>query len=159
YGPRIEQVVEKLAALTGRMTLPPRWSLGYLGSTMVYTEAADAQDQLKRFAALCREHRIPCDLFHLSSGYTTDAADRRNVFTWNRDKFPDPDAMVADFHAAGIQLAANVKPCLLTSHPRYAEVAARGGFVRTPDGMSPQVGPFWGGERSFLDFTRADDYD
>jgi alpha-glucosidase len=63
YGPGIEQVVEKLAALTGRMTLPPRWSLGYLGSTMVYTEAADAQAQLAGFAALCRAHRIPCDLF------------------------------------------------------------------------------------------------
>jgi alpha-glucosidase len=158
YGPRLEQVVERLAALTGRMTLPPRWSLGYLGSTMVYTEAADAQDQLKRFPELCRAHRIPCDLFHLSSGYTTDAADRRNVFTWNRHKFPDPDAMVAQFHAAGIKLAANVKPCLLTSHPGYAEVAARGGFVRTPDGSAPQVGPFWGGAGSFLDFTRADDY-
>jgi alpha-glucosidase len=67
--------------------------------------------------------------------------------------------MVAQLHAAGIKLAANVKPCLLTTHPRYAEVAARCGFVRTPDGAAPAVGPFWGGAGSFLDFTRADDYD
>ena len=69
----IPAVLEKLAALTGRMILPPRWSLGYLGSTMSYTEAPDAQAQLKRFVDLCAEHDIPCDLFHLSSGYTTGA--------------------------------------------------------------------------------------
>jgi alpha-glucosidase len=70
YGPSIEQVVEKYSALIGRPILPPRWSLGYLGSTMAYTEAHDAQTQLKRFVELCDQHQIPCDLFHLSSGYT-----------------------------------------------------------------------------------------
>jgi alpha-glucosidase len=49
YGPSIEQVVEKLSALIGRPILTPRWSLGYLGSTMSYTEAPDAQAQLRRF--------------------------------------------------------------------------------------------------------------
>lgn len=48
--------------------LPPRWSLGYLGSTMSYTEAENAQEQLKLFVDQCKLHQIPCDLFHLSSG-------------------------------------------------------------------------------------------
>jgi alpha-glucosidase (family GH31 glycosyl hydrolase) len=65
--------------------LPPRWSLGYLGSTMSYTEAPDAQAQLRRFVELCDEHQIPCDLFHLSSGYTLDENGKRNVFTWDRE--------------------------------------------------------------------------
>ncbi len=36
-GPSIPEVVRKLARLTGLPALPPRWSLGYLGSTMKYT--------------------------------------------------------------------------------------------------------------------------
>jgi len=153
YGPSIEQVVEKFSALIGRPVLPPRWSLGYLGSTMSYTEAADAQAQLQRFVVLCEEHQIPCDLFHLSSGYTLDENGKRNVFTWNRNRIPDPQAMVDNFGQAGIQLTANIKPALLLTYPRYAEVAAFGGFIQQADRDAPEVVSFWGGQASYLDFT------
>ena len=153
YGPTIPAVLEKLAALTGRMILPPRWSLGYLGSTMSYTEAPDAQAQLKRFVDLCAEHDIPCDLFHLSSGYTTGADGKRYVFTWNRDRVPDPPGMAETFHRAGIRLAANIKPCLLTTHPYYGEAAARGAFIRAADSDAPELNIFWGGDGSHIDFT------
>ena len=153
YGPSIRAVVEKLSALIGRMILPPRWSLGYLGSTMSYTEAPDAHAQLQRFVALCAEHQIPCDGFHLSSGYTTDADNRRNVFTWNRERIPEPRTMVENFTRAGIKLAPNIKPALLSTHPRYAEVAALGGFIRQADSDAPEVVTFWGGEGSYIDFT------
>ncbi len=158
YGPSIPEVVEKFAALTGRMALPPRWSLGYLGSTMSYTEVPDAQEQLKRFVVLCAEHEIPCDLFHLSSGYSTGADGKRYVFTWNRERVPDPQAMVDHFHEAGIHLAPNIKPCLLTTHPRYAEVAALGGFVKQAESDQPEINMFWGGEGSHLDFTNPAAY-
>ena len=42
-GQSIEAVVEKFTKLIGRMIMPPRWSLGYLGSTMTYTEMPDAE--------------------------------------------------------------------------------------------------------------------
>ncbi|MDZ4769427.1 MAG: glycoside hydrolase family 31 protein [Chloroflexota bacterium] len=164
YGPTIEKVVERYTWLTGRPALLPDSALGYLGSTMSYTEAPDAQAQLARFAALCREHDIPCDLFHLSSGYTTSADGRRYVFEWNRDRVPDPAAMVAHFHDAGIQVAPNVKPHLLLSHPRYNEVAARGGFISDPDTGAPALNRFWSGgmyqgeNGSLLDFTNADSF-
>lgn len=159
YGPSIEQVVEKFSALTGRMLLPPRWSLGYLGSTMSYTDAPGAQEQLKQFVALCDEHRIPCDLFHLSSGYTLDENGQRNVFTWNRNRIPDPQAMVENFSRAGIHLAPNIKPALLTTHPRYDEVAQFGGFVKSAESNKPEISTFWGGDASYLDFTNPQTFD
>jgi alpha-glucosidase len=146
YGPSIEQVVEKFSALIGRPVLPPRWSLGYLGSTMAYTEAPDAQAQLKRFAELCEQHQIPCDLFHLSSGYTMDENEKRNVFTWDRSRIPDPEGMVESFARGGIQLTANIKPALLLSHPRYAEVAAFDGFIKQASSEAPEIVAFWGGQ-------------
>ncbi len=157
-GPGIPDVVRKFSALTGRMHLPPRWSLGYLGSTMKYTDADNAQEQLKQFVTLCDEHAIPCDMFHLSSGYTAGADGKRYVFNWNYDRVPDPGEMVRTFHRAGIHLAANIKPCLLTTHPQYASVAEAGGFVQQVECDAPQVNVFWGGDGSHLDFTNPDTY-
>ncbi len=153
YGPEIERVVTRFSDLTGKSYLPPRYSLGYLGSTMTYTESDNAQEELKRFVRLCEEHDIPCDLFHLSSGYTTMDDNKRYVFNWNRKKIPDPAAMVKNFHEAGMRLTANIKPALLTTHPLYGEVASFGGFITDPGSDKPHVTPFWGGEASYLDFT------
>jgi len=153
YGPSIREVVEKFTRLTGRMLMPPRWSLGYLGSTMNYTEAPDAQAQLASFGQKCDQYQIPCDLFHLSSGYTLGADGKRYVFTWNRSRVPEPEKMTADFHRHGIRVSANIKPALLTTHPRFEEVKALGAFIREPDSDTPQLFEFWGGTAAALDFT------
>lgn len=165
FGGTLEGVLEKLAALTGKMALPPRWSLGYLGSTMLYTDAPNAQEQLRQFVDLCHEHDIPCDMFHLSSGYTTGEEDgRRYVFNWNAQKIPDPQGMVDYFHQGGIKLSANIKPYLLTSHPRYQEVAALDGFIRNRDDGRPELVTLWSGgifesaQGAYLDFTHPQAY-
>jgi alpha-glucosidase len=164
YGASIEAVIEKYTKMTGRPALPPKWSLGFLGSTMTYTEAENAQEQLKRFAELCDEHDIPCDLFHLSSGYTTNEQNQRCVFTWNKSRVPDPQQMVDDFHAAGIRLAPNIKPYLLTTHPNYDEVVNRDGFIKAAESDTPQPSTFWAGgvnemgDGAYLDFTSKAGY-
>ena len=164
FGPTLERVIERFTALTGRPALPPRWSLGYLGSTMSYTEAPDAQVQLQKFTELCAQHDIPCSMFHLSSGYTTNAAGKRCVFTWNRDRIPDPHALTDHFHRAGIQLAANIKPYLLKMHPQYNAVAERGGFIQAAEADEPEIKRFWSGgayefdEGAQVDFTSQAGY-
>ena len=159
YGPSIAAIIEKYTRLTGHPALLPRWSLGFLGSTMKYTEAANAQEQLKQFVDLCYQHDLPCDGFHLSSGYTTDDTGRRNVFTWNYNRVPQPQQMTQTFHDGGIRLAANIKPYLLTTHPHYEEVKAAGGFIIEPDSGEPALTRFWSGgafesgEGAYIDFT------
>jgi alpha-glucosidase len=159
FGPKIADVVKKFTALTGHMALPPRWSLGYLGSTMTYTEAPNAQEQLRKFVDLCETHEIPCDMFHLSSGYGASEGGKRYVFNWNLKKIPDPKGMVEYFHNGGIKLAANIKPALLTTHPRYDEVRALGAFIRTFDQDEPELNTFWGGQGSHIDFTNPAGYE
>src|SRR5690606_35537302 len=44
YGGNISEVVSRYMALIGHPALPPRWSLGYLPSTMAYTDAENAQE-------------------------------------------------------------------------------------------------------------------
>ncbi len=108
-GPRTDQVTRRFTWLTGRPAFPPKWGLGYSGSSMVYTDAPDAQARMAEFLEHCDEHDILCDSFHLSSGYTS-IGDKRHVFNWNRSKFPDPAALAQGYIAKGVRLCANVKP-------------------------------------------------
>ena len=61
---------------------------------------------------------MPASSFHFGSGYTLHGG-KRLTFQWNRHKFPQPEALIAAMHAAGLRVVANVKPCLLSQHPAY----------------------------------------
>jgi alpha-glucosidase len=150
-GPELADVTRRFTWLTGRPAFMPRWSLGYSGSTMSYTDAPDGQARMNEFLAKCAEHDILCSSFHLSSGYTSIGS-KRYVFNWNRDKFPDPAAFVANYAAHGVKLAPNIKPCLLTDHPQYEHCAREGFFITGADGK-PTIAYFWDFLGSYIDFT------
>lgn len=150
-GPEIADVTRRFTWLTGRPAFMPKWSLGYSGSTMSYTDAADAQVRMNEFLAKCAEHDILCSSFHLSSGYTSIGS-KRYVFNWNRDKFPDPAGFVAHYAEHGVRLAPNIKPALLADHPHYAHCAREGFFITDADGK-PMIAYFWDALGSYIDFT------
>ncbi|HSD00355.1 MAG TPA: glycoside hydrolase family 31 protein [Casimicrobiaceae bacterium] len=151
-GPAIRDVVQKFSVLTGRTELGPRWSLGYANTAMSLADAPDAQAQLARFVSDAQRHDIPLSAFHFGSGYTS-IGKRRYVFTWNRDKFPEPRAAIRTFNDAGARTVVNLKPCLLDDHPNYAEVAARDAFVNDAKTGAPCIGQFWDGQGAQIDFT------
>jgi alpha-glucosidase len=148
------QVLSQFVPLVGGTHLPPRWTLGYAQTAMGLADAPDAQHQLDRFIDECQRRRVPISAFHYGSGYSSRGK-QRYVYTWNTAKFPDPEAINAKFHAAGMKLVANIKPCLLTDHPAYAELAAQRAFIEHADTGQPVVEPYWDGQGAHLDFTKA----
>ncbi len=150
-GPAVADVTRRFTWLTGRPALMPRWSLGYSGSTMSYTDAPDAQARMNEFLEKCEAHGILCSSFHLSSGYTSIGG-KRYVFHWNREKFPDPAAFAAHYAANGVKLIPNIKPCLLRDHPLFEECAANGYFIADENG-TPLLVQFWGELGAYIDFT------
>ena len=144
-------ITRRYTWLTGKPIFPPRYALGYSGSTMSYTDAPDAQERMGEFLARCEAHDIPCDSFHLSSGYTS-IGPGRYVFHWNRDKFPDPARFVQSYLDRGVRLVPNIKPALLRDHPRFEEARLAGLLVQDPDGQ-PTAVQFWDGTGAYLDFT------
>ncbi|MFO6495716.1 MULTISPECIES: glycoside hydrolase family 31 protein [Bacillus] len=157
-GPKIKDVVEKFSWITGKTVLPPKWSLGYSGSTMSYTDAPNAQEQLKRFVRLCEKHDILCDSFQLSSGYTS-IGDKRYVFTWDDSKIPDPKEMVQHFHEKGLRLVANIKPCLLKDHPYFDELQEKEMVIINNETQKPETAQFWDDIGAYLDFTNPETFD
>ena len=109
---------------------------------MGLADAPDAQAQLAAFLERAQRERIPLSAFHFGSGYTSRGK-RRYVFTWNRDKFPEPKALTGAFQAAGVRLVANLKPCLLDDHPAFAEVVGQGAMVSDAEG-APCIGAVLG---------------
>lgn len=150
-GHTMQDIVPRFAYLGGVPCLPPRWSLGYLASSMGYADAPDAQVQLESFLQKCKDEDIPVSGFHLSSGYTR-IGEKRYVFNWDTGRFPSPKNLFTHYAEAGVRLIANIKPCLLLGHPLYAECQELGLFIKSP-GDEPLVCQFWDGEGSYLDFS------
>ena len=144
----LPNLVRRYTQLTGLPPIMPRYSLGYMASTMFYTELpANSDDAIKNFMERCDEEGIPVSGFHLSSGYTV-SGEQRWAFHWNPQRFPDPSAFNHWFSDRNQYLSPNIKPALLTSHPQFNDFAQAGAFVG--DGHLER---FWGGDGAFVDFT------
>ncbi len=156
-GPSMRKVVERYTFLTGRSALLPRYALGYLGSSMYYSELeADSDDAIVNFTDMARKQGFPIDGFQLSSGYCTqDTAEgsKRCVFTWNHKRFKDPKDFFLQMKERGVTVSPNVKPGILLVHPYMDEMKAKDMFVKASDSEEPGLGTWWGGKGVFVDFT------
>lgn len=156
-GPQIRQVVQGFCQLTGTSALLPKRALGYLGSSMYYPELPKDCDQaIVSFVETCQKYGIDISGFQLSSGYTqqnTTEGLKRCVFTWNQDRFPDPARFFTQMEAAGVTVSPNVKPGILQCHPDFQKYVEAGLFVRQAENDQPEIGTWWGGPGSFIDFT------
>jgi alpha-glucosidase (family GH31 glycosyl hydrolase) len=164
-GRTLKEVVRTYAELVGYPLLVPRWAFGYIAGGMKYSmlDEPRACDALLDFAKKLKEHDIPCSAFQMSSGYTVAETEpkTRNVFTWNRHRFPDPKGFIDEYHRQGIRLIANVKPYVLSNHPEYEKLKAANAFFTDPRTGQSANARLWsagGGESGIgghIDFTSA----
>jgi len=85
--------------LTGRMPLPPLWSLGFQQCRYSYYP----DTEVLRIATTFREKKIPVDVIYFDIHYMQDY----KVFTWHKERFPNPPELLAklkamDFHTVVI---------------------------------------------------------
>lgn len=168
-GKTLQDVVTLYAELVGFPLLVPRWAFGYLGGGMRYSmlDEPRASDALIEWAEKLEKYDIPCSGFQMSSGYTVAETEpkTRNVFTWNRHRFPDPKAFCDAFHAKGIRLIANIKPYILANHPAYEGLVKAGALFTDPRHGGTGVARLWSagggtnGEGGHIDFTSKAGYD
>jgi alpha-glucosidase (family GH31 glycosyl hydrolase) len=160
-GKTIKDVVRSYAELVGFPLLVPRWAYGYISGGYKYTMLDDAHKALLEFAEKLQEHGIPCSAHQMSSGYSIAAVEPkvRNVFTWNYERFPDPQEWISKMHEHGIRLISNIKPFLLASHPDFQRLIDNRGFFTDPETDKPGYMRLWsaggatGGEGCHIDFT------
>ncbi|PMB63494.1 Alpha-glucosidase 2 [Beauveria bassiana] len=159
----LKDIVRTYAELVGFPLLVPRWAFGYLSGGMKYSMLDDppASEALLELARKMKQHDIPCSAYQMSSGYTVAETPpkTRNVFTWNRHRFADPQGWIREYHKLGMRLIANVKPYVLGSHPEYETLKAANAFFTDPNTKQPAVARLWSagggesGEGGHIDFT------
>lgn len=164
-GRTLKDVVRSYAELVGFPRLVPRWAYGYISGGYKYTMMDDppAYQCLLEFADKLKEHDIPCSAHQMSSGYSISEHEPkvRNVFTWNRHRFPNPEEWISKYHSLGLRLLSNIKPFVLTSHPDYQKLVDAGALFRNPDTKGPGTMRLWsagggqGGDGCHLDFTSS----
>jgi alpha-glucosidase len=145
-GPAPRDVLDRYTALTGRTPMPPLWALGNQQSRWSYASA----DELRAVAAGFRERDIPCDALYLDIDYM----DGYRVFTWDRERFPDPAGLIAELGEQGFRVVTITDPGVKVDerYAVYAEGRERGYFCLTRDGDEYR-NVVWPGLCAFPDFT------
>lgn len=148
-GPDLAAVMAQYTSLTGRMPLPPRWSLGNQQSRWSYMSAPEVMEVARGF----REQDIPCDAIYLDIDYMRGYRD----FTWDADRFPDPAGLVRELGDLGFRVVPIIDPGVKVDpdYATYREGGERGYFARNPDG-TPFAGWVWPGSSVWADFARAE---
>jgi alpha-glucosidase len=136
YGPDPKEVIGRYTALTGRMPLPPLWSLGYHQCRYSYYP----EKKVRFIADNFRVRSIPADAIWLDIHYQ----DSYKPFTWDRQRFPDPARMISDLRKEGFRTVVIVDP-----HPKkesgyapYDSGLAGDHFVKNADGSIYEA-PVW----------------
>jgi protein CrcB len=146
-GAHPRDVTRALAALVGRIELPPLWALGYHQCRWSYASA----DELRALAAEFRRRGIPCDGLWLDIDYM----DRFRPFTSDPRTFPDLRALTGALRARGFRTVAILDPGVAVDSELAREGLARDLFVKDAEG-APATGEVWPGACHFPDFTRCE---
>lgn len=142
-------ILRSYADLTGHPFLPPIWALGYHQSRWSYR----TQNKVLEIAKTARHHRLPMDAIHLDIHYM----DRYRVFTWNPEKFSEPERLHVELAQLGVRTVAIVDPGVAAKedYEVYRSGLEGDHFCRKSDG-SLYIGRVWPGPCVFPDFVKED---
>ena len=146
YHKHLADIITSYTFLTGRMPMPPMWSLGYQQNRYSYYPEAE----VLRIAHTLREKHIPADGITLDIHYM----DKYQLFTWNKSRFPNPAGMNAELNKLGFRTTVIVDPGIKIQPgaPAYESGLKQDVYIKYPDGQ-PYVGAVWPGWCNFTDFT------
>lgn len=149
YGPEIKHVVSQYTKLTGKMEMPPMWTLGYQQSRWSY----HPEHEIRSVADNFRSRGIPCDVIYFDIHYM----DGYRVFTWDNNRFPNPEKLLSDLESQGFKAITIIDPGVKADRNYHAakEGLQRDLFAKYPDGTYYQ-GEVWPSWAYFPDFTKTE---
>ncbi|HET6861817.1 MAG TPA: glycoside hydrolase family 31 protein [Pyrinomonadaceae bacterium] len=157
YGPSMKKVVSRYADLTGHMPLPPRWTLGNQQSRWSYYP----DSLVEQVVAEYRRRDLPLDAIHLDIDYM----DQYRVFTWNRDRFPDPKGLIDRLSKQGVKVVTIVDPGV--KHQGKSSSSPGTGYYVLDQGLEKNyfqrrrngdlfIPKVWPGASVFVDYTNPE---
>jgi alpha-glucosidase len=140
-------IIQQYTHLTGRMELPPLWSIGYQQCRYSYYP----DKEVLSIADTFREKDIPADAIVFDIHYM----EKYKIFTWNKRDFPDPKGLMQKLKAQGFNVVVICDPGIKVEerYEAYEDGVQKDVFIKYPDGTNyaGQVRPGW---CVFPDFTK-----
>lgn len=139
-------IIRHYTDLTGRIEMPPRWSIGYQQCRYSYYPDKEVLSLARTF----RDKDIPADAIVMDIHYM----DNYKIFTWSRKDFPNPKQLVEDLKELGFQVVIMCDPGIKIEegYRAYDDGLKSDAFIKYPDG-TPYAGQVWPGWCHFPDFT------
>ena len=148
-GPSMKSILSRYCQLTGRMSMPPLWTLGHHQCRWHdYT-----QQEWLELAERYREEGIPCDSMWLDIGYMNGY----RVFTWDRERFPDIHKALSTIREKNFRAVTIVDPGVKYENGNqvFEEGREKNYFCKTQSGEL-YCGHVWPGRTVFPDFVKED---
>lgn len=146
YDESIEKILFHYTSLTGRMPLPPKWSLGYHQSRCSYFPDYN----VKLLADNFRAKKFPLDCIVLDADYLQDY----EPFRINKKRFPDLPGLTSYLKNLDIEVTASVNPGIKidTTYFAHHDGLKEDVFVKYADGSlyEAEIAPSF---NHFVDFT------
>ncbi|PIB34799.1 glycoside hydrolase family 31 [Reichenbachiella sp. 5M10] len=148
----VAQIVSAYSTLTGKMSLPPKWSLGYQQCRYSYYPDKEVLNTAQNF----RDKEIPADVIVLDIHYM----DQYKIFTWDNERFPDPESMILKLKSLGFEVVVMCDPGIKTEkgYEAFEDGLEQDVFIKYPDGTNYE-GQVWPGWCHFPDFTKPETRD
>ena len=141
-------IIKEYTHLTGRMELPPLWSIGYQQCRYSYYPDKEVLTLAQTF----RDKDIPADAIVFDIHYM----DQYKIFTWSKKDFSDPKKLMDQLKTLGFEAVVMCDPGIKVEegYKTYDEGIRNDVFIKYPDGTN-YSGQVWPGWCHFPDFTNA----
>ena len=143
----VGDIIKNYTFLTGRMEMPPLWSIGYQQCRYSYYPDKEVLNLARTF----RDKDIPADTIVFDIHYM----DNYKIFTWNRRDFSDPERLLQQLRELGFHVVVMCDPGIKVEegYKTYEDGIRNDVFIKYPDG-SNYTSQVWPGWCHFPDFTR-----
>jgi len=126
-----KEIVVAYTDLTGKSAVPPEWAFGlWASSAFIQATEGSVKEQTGRL----RKEGIPCDVYHFDCFWQRPLM--WSDFEWDTVRFPDPPRLLKELHAEGFHNCLWENPYAAVQSAMYQEGAAKGYFLRRPDGST-----------------------
>ncbi|MBX7242792.1 MAG: glycoside hydrolase family 31 protein [Bacteroidia bacterium] len=146
-GSSVEKIISEYSDLTGKMEMPPLWSLGFQQCRWSYFP----DKEVKTLAQTFRDKQFGGDVIYWDINYM----DACKIFTYHPKDFTNPKSLIEDLKKLGFHVVVIVDPGIKVEkgYFAYEEGLAKDLFVKYPDGKN-YTGQVWPGWCHFPDFTQ-----
>lgn len=148
-----EQLASDYTGLTGRQPLPPRWAFGNFASRFGYRSEAQARTTVDKFIAA----KIPLDAIVFDLYWFGKEMRFKSMgnLAFDKETFPTPEKMIADFAAKGVKTILITEPFVLKASDRWPEAVAREVLATGADGRPITFDSYFG-ETGLIDIVKPE---